>query len=74
MTTESPSECFTAQTIPGFFGEVEVNPDVGGVAVAVSSTPSFYLIFTVSKSNDIADIVINLALRELGVFVLEILC
>jgi len=41
MTTKSPSECFTAQTILGFFGAAEVNPDVGGVAVAVSSTPNF---------------------------------
>jgi len=63
MTTKSPSECFTAQTILGFFGAAEVNPDVGGVAVAVSSTPNFILI--VCMSNNIADIVINLALREL---------
>ena len=37
MTTDRPSECFIAQTIPGFFGDAEVNPDIGGFAVAASS-------------------------------------
>ena len=66
MTTNRPSECFIAQTIPGFFGDTAINPDVGGFAVAASSKWSFYLdSFHFASLNDIVDIVINLAVREL---------
>jgi len=65
MTTKSPSECFTAQTILGFFGTAEVNPDVGGVAVAISSMLNLYRVLYSLHANDVADIVINSALREL---------
>ena len=37
MNSSSPSACFSAQTIPGQFGNDEFNPDVGGAAVALSS-------------------------------------
>ncbi|KIM36091.1 hypothetical protein M413DRAFT_20642 [Hebeloma cylindrosporum] len=33
----SPSDCFSAQTIPGQFGNDQLNPDVGGAAVALSN-------------------------------------
>ncbi|KAF8967420.1 hypothetical protein BDZ97DRAFT_1916712 [Flammula alnicola] len=36
-STNSPSDCFTAQTIPQLFGNDALNSDVGGVAVAISN-------------------------------------
>ncbi|KAF8166707.1 hypothetical protein BJ912DRAFT_1002156 [Pholiota molesta] len=35
--TPDPSNCFTAQTIPDLFDNGVLNPDVGGIAVAISN-------------------------------------
>jgi len=37
MNTSDPRDCFTAQTILGYSENSEVNPDVGGAAVAASN-------------------------------------
>jgi len=37
MSSPSPSNCFSAQTMLEQFGNDKLNPDVGGAAVAFSS-------------------------------------
>jgi hypothetical protein len=37
LSIPDASNCFTAQTIPELFGNNVLNPDIGGVAVAISS-------------------------------------
>ena len=59
------SDCFTAQTIPELFGNDFLSPDVGGLAVAMSSMFFFLSPTSFSRQNlmIVTDIVFNLTLR-----------
>ncbi|KAJ3506807.1 hypothetical protein NLJ89_g6663 [Agrocybe chaxingu] len=58
-TSTTPSDCFTAQTIPGHYDNNELNPDVGGFA-----TPFGQLTSSFSSSSDIViNIVLPILLR-----------
>jgi len=61
---QNPRACFIAQSDPRFDPPQDylVNPDVGGIAVAVASRS--FLSFSYLQLNGPSDIVVNIVLRE----------